>query len=117
LPLLSTAAAASPLLGLFGTVWGLIHAFMAIAEHHSADIAAVAPGIAEALIATLGGLVVAIPALAMYVYLHGRVKLLEQEVVELSDTCLWVMRGVLASDGFTSIPSTKSPPVMTQELL
>ena len=53
LPILSTSAGVSPLLGLFGTVWGLIHAFIRISEKQSADITVVAPGIAEALITTL----------------------------------------------------------------
>ncbi len=53
LPVLSTSAAISPLLGLFGTVWGLIHSFISISQRGSADIVTVAPGIAEALITTL----------------------------------------------------------------
>ena len=69
IPVLATCSQAAPLIGLFGTVWGLIHAFMAIAQQRSADIAAVAPGIAEALITTMGGLVVAIPSLVLYAYL------------------------------------------------
>jgi len=64
--ILSTSATVSPLLGLLGTVWGLVHAFMNIAATQSADITAVAPGIAEALVTTIAGLLVAIPALVMY---------------------------------------------------
>lgn len=63
---LFTSASVAPLLGLLGTVWGLVHAFMSIAITQSADITAVAPGIAEALITTIAGLLVAIPALVMY---------------------------------------------------
>ena len=70
LPFLSTSAAVAPLLGLFGTVWGLIHAFMRISEKQVADITTVAPGIAEALVTTLAGLFVAIPALIMFNYLN-----------------------------------------------
>src|ERR1700733_10558065 len=84
LPLLGAIAGVSPLLGLFGTVWGLIHAFMRIAEKQSADIATVAPGIAEALITTLAGLMVAIPALAIYYYLKNRVVSIEQLLLQLS---------------------------------
>lgn len=94
LPLLSTSAQVAPLVGLFGTVWGLIHAFMGIAQQRSADISAVAPGIAEALITTLGGLVVAIPALVLYHYLQGRMRVLEQGVAALADKCMWIMRAV-----------------------
>ena len=113
-PLLSTAAAASPLIGLFGTVWGLIHAFMAIAEQRSADIAAVAPGIAEALLTTLGGLIVAIPALCLYVYTVGRLKILEQELIDLADRSLWIMRTIAHVHPVSS--SMVKPPVREQEL-
>lgn len=78
--LLSTSAGAATLLGLFGTVWGLVHSFVSISEKQSADIAAVAPGIAEALITTLAGLVVAIPALVMFNYLTNQVRRMEQQL-------------------------------------
>ena len=85
LPFLSATAAVSPLLGLFGTVWGLIHSFVSISQKQSADIATVAPGIAEALITTLAGLMVAIPALVMFVYLTTKVKAIEQRGISLSE--------------------------------
>ncbi len=85
LPFLSATAAVSPLLGLFGTVWGLVHAFVSISQKQSADIATVAPGIAEALITTLAGLMVAIPALVMFVYLNTRLKNIEQKSLNLAD--------------------------------
>ncbi len=90
--IIGTCAQASPLLGLFGTVWGLIHAFLGISYNKSADIAAVAPGIAEALITTFAGLLVAIPALILYNYLQSRFKFLEQSLIALMDRCFWVMR-------------------------
>src|SRR5690606_39141859 len=74
LPVLSTSAAIAPLLGLLGTTWGLVHSFMRISEKQTADIATVAPGIAEALVTTFAGLVVAIPALIMYNYLVVQVR-------------------------------------------
>lgn len=77
LSIISTAAAVSPLLGLFGTVWGLVHAFIRISQENSADIATVAPGIAEALITTLAGLMVAIPAVMMANYLQQQIHQLE----------------------------------------
>lgn len=95
LPILQTNAQAAPLIGLFGTVWGLIHAFMGIAQQKSADISAVAPGIAEALITTLGGLVIAIPALVMYNYLATEVRRLEDEIVRVAATSMWIMRGIM----------------------
>lgn len=69
LSFLSASAAVAPLLGLFGTVWGLVHSFISISEKQSADITTVAPGLAEALMTTLAGLMVAIPALIMFHYL------------------------------------------------
>ena len=85
LSILSTSAAVSPLLGLFGTVWGLIHAFIRISERQSADIATVAPGIAEALITTLTGLAVAVPSLIMFNYCRSQVGKIEQMFLTLSD--------------------------------
>jgi len=85
LPVLSTAAAVSTLLGLFGTVWGLVHAFMSISEKQSADISVVAPGIAEALLTTLAGLIVAIPTLVMYNFLSIQVKRIEGQLTEIAD--------------------------------
>lgn len=84
LSLLSTAAAVAPLFGLFGTVWGLVHAFVRISEQQVADIATVAPGIAEALITTLAGLVVAIPALIMFNYLQVQVRVVEERLMMLA---------------------------------
>lgn len=82
---LSTGFAISPLLGLFGTVWGLIHAFISISEKQSADIATVAPGIAEALITTLAGLAVAIPALVMYNYCVSQIKKMDKQFITIAD--------------------------------
>ncbi|HEX2978150.1 MAG TPA: MotA/TolQ/ExbB proton channel family protein [Candidatus Babeliales bacterium] len=85
LPFFAAIAAVSPLLGLFGTVWGLIHSFVRISEKQTADIPTIAPGIAEALITTLAGLMVAIPALMMFHYLSTRVRTLEYYLYNLTD--------------------------------
>ena len=66
LDFLATVGSTSPYIGLFGTVWGIMHAFFALAGVQQATIAMVAPGIAEALIATAMGLVAAIPAVIAY---------------------------------------------------
>jgi Biopolymer transport proteins len=66
LALLATTANTAPFIGLFGTVWGIMHSFQAIAQMKSVSLATVAPGIAEALIATAVGLFVAIPATCGY---------------------------------------------------
>ena len=73
LPLFSTSAEAAPLIGLFGTVWGIMNSFMAIAASKNTSLAVVAPGIAEALLATAIGLFAAIPALIAYNKLQGDV--------------------------------------------
>ncbi len=85
LPFLAITAATGPLLGLLGTVWGLIHSFMDISATGEADLTVVAPGIAEALITTLAGMLVAIPALVMYHYLVGEVRKTESVARKLSD--------------------------------
>jgi biopolymer transport protein TolQ len=66
LPFLASLASAAPFIGLFGTVWGIIVSFSAIAAENNTSIATVAPGIAEALFATAMGLVAAIPAVVAY---------------------------------------------------
>ena len=66
LSLLATTGSTSPYIGLFGTVWGIMNAFMALGKTQQATLAQVAPGIAEALIATAMGLFAAIPAVIAY---------------------------------------------------
>jgi len=66
LPLLATVGSAAPFIGLFGTVWGIMNSFTAIAQSNDTSLAVVAPGIAEALFATALGLVAAIPAVIAY---------------------------------------------------
>jgi biopolymer transport protein TolQ len=63
---LASVGSTAPFIGLFGTVWGIMHSFSAIAAMHNTDLAVVAPGIAEALFATAIGLVAAIPAVLAY---------------------------------------------------
>lgn len=66
IPLLATVASVSPYIGLFGTVWGIMNSFIGLANQSQANISVVAPGIAEALIATAMGLFAAIPAVLAY---------------------------------------------------
>ena len=63
---LASVGATAPFIGLFGTVWGIMHSFASIAQMHNTNLAVVAPGIAEALFATAIGLVAAIPAVLAY---------------------------------------------------
>ena len=71
---LATTASIAPFVGLFGTVWGIMEAFLAIGEQGSTSLGVVAPGIAEALITTAAGLGAAIPAVVAYNQLSHRVK-------------------------------------------
>jgi biopolymer transport protein ExbB len=64
--ILATIGATAPFVGLFGTVWGIMNSFIGISKAHTTNLAVVAPGIAEALLATALGLVAAIPAVVMY---------------------------------------------------
>lgn len=87
---LGTIAAVSPLLGLLGTVFGMIRMFMAMLEHGVGDPNRLAGGIGEALVSTAAGLSVAIPALIFYRYFRGRVAEfvieMEKQAIALVDT-------------------------------
>ena len=72
LALLATTANTAPFIGLFGTVWGIMHSFTSIAQMKSVSLSTVAPGIAEALVATAVGLFVAIPAVCGYNFFRAR---------------------------------------------
>jgi biopolymer transport protein ExbB len=67
--ILGTIGATAPFVGLFGTVWGIMNAFIGISEAHTTNLAVVAPGIAEALLTTAIGLVAAVPAVVIYNHL------------------------------------------------
>ena len=67
--MLATIGATAPFVGLFGTVWGIMNSFIGISEAHTTNLAVVAPGIAEALLATAMGLIAAIPAVVIYNHL------------------------------------------------
>ena len=77
---LATTASMAPFIGLFGTVWGIIAAFENIGRTGSTNLSIVAPGIAEALVATAAGLIAAIPAVYFYNALSNRVKLFASEM-------------------------------------
>ena len=83
-PFLATTASITPYIGLFGTVWGIMAAFTEIAGQGSTSLAVVAPGIAEALIATAAGLFAAIPAVFFYNSLTNRVKHFAQAMDDFS---------------------------------
>ena len=74
LEFLATTGSTTPFIGLFGTVWGIMHSFQAIGVKGTASLGGVAPGIAQALIATAAGLVAAIPAVIFYNYLSRKIQ-------------------------------------------
>lgn len=84
LTFLATTASTTPFVGLFGTVWGIMNAFRGLSVTHSSSIQAVAPGIAEALIATAAGLAAAIPALMAYNHFVQRIKVLATDMENFS---------------------------------
>ena len=83
-PFLATAAAATPFIGLFGTVWGIMDAFATIGSMGTTSITAVAPGISEALINTAAGLFAAIPALLAYNHFVNRLRLARGEMEDFT---------------------------------
>lgn len=85
IPFLGTVGSISPYIGLFGTVWGIMHSFMGLSAVKQATLQSVAPGIAEALIATAIGLFAAIPAVMAYNRLNLQVAKLEQNYVNFID--------------------------------
>jgi len=84
LSFLATVANVSPFVGLLGTVWGIMAAFHNIGLRGSANLAVVAPGIAEALIATAAGLAAAIPAVIAYNFFLSRIDSIQREVERFS---------------------------------
>ncbi|WP_300154686.1 MotA/TolQ/ExbB proton channel family protein [Solidesulfovibrio sp.] len=85
---LATCANATPFIGLFGTVWGIMNSFHSIGLMQSAALAAVAPGISEALVATAIGLAVAIPAVIAYNFFLGYMQTIERELVNFAGAFL-----------------------------
>ncbi|EER21882.1 MULTISPECIES: protein TolQ [spotted fever group] len=80
LSFLATVGSSAPFVGLFGTVWGIMHSFQSIANSKNTSLAVVAPGIAEALLATAIGLFAAIPAVIFYNYLISRITLINNKI-------------------------------------
>jgi biopolymer transport protein TolQ len=92
-PWLATIGSVSPLLGLLGTVLGVMTAFLGISQKGSGNISAVAPGIAQALVATVAGLAAAIPAVMGYNYFVSRTSQFEGELEGFANTLVgWMAR-------------------------
>lgn len=92
IPFLATTGSVAPFVGLFGTVWGVMNSFIGIGNLGTASLAVVAPGIAEALIATAIGLAAAIPAVIAYNHFVRRIRVLESEIDAFSSDYLNIVR-------------------------
>lgn len=100
LSLLATIGSTSPYVGLFGTVWGIINAFVAIGNVKQATLASVAPGIAEALIATAIGLFAAIPAVIAYNFFVAGVERIETRFSTFAEEMTGIIeRGLRGAPG------------------
>jgi len=99
LTLLATIGSISPYVGLFGTVWGIMTAFIAIGNVKQATLASVAPGIAEALIATAVGLFAAIPAVVAYNFFSSRLERLENRYATFAEEMTGIIDRGLRSGG------------------
>jgi biopolymer transport protein TolQ len=83
-PFLATTGNTTPFIGLFGTVWGIMGSFSGIGLKGSANLATVAPGISEALVATATGLAAAIPAVIGFNYFMSKIRMIETELHSFS---------------------------------
>ncbi len=92
LTFLATTGSTTPFIGLFGTVWGVMGAFQGIGARGSTSISVVAPGIAEALIATAAGLAAAVPAVIAYNYYVNRVKAAATQMDSFADEFMGIVR-------------------------
>jgi biopolymer transport protein TolQ len=91
LDFLATTGSTAPFIGLFGTVWGIMHSFRSIGVQGSTSIGGVAPGIAEALIATAAGLVAAIPAVIFFNYLSDKIRLFTSVMDDFSQDYIYMV--------------------------
>jgi len=99
LAFLATVGSTSPYVGLFGTVWGIMTAFIAIGNVKQATIAMVAPGIAEALVATAMGLFAAIPAVIAYNFFTNQVERIENRFNTFSEELVGILERGLRQSG------------------
>ena len=109
--MLATIGATAPFVGLFGTVWGIMNSFIGISKAQTTNLAVVAPGIAEALLATAIGLVAAIPAVVIYNIFARRIGAYRALLADLSAEILRLVsreldrRDAPRAKRFTSVAS------------
>lgn len=99
LPVLATTGSTAPFIGLFGTVWGIMTSFQEIGMKGSANLAVVAPGISEALVATAMGLAAAIPAVVAYNHYSNSIRMIENEMSHFSADFLNMLKRDLMRRG------------------
>jgi biopolymer transport protein TolQ len=98
-PFLATTGNTAPFIGLFGTVWGIMNSFVGIGQKGSANLAVVAPGISEALVATAAGLAAAIPAVIAYNFFMSKIRVVESELDSFSADLLNIIeRDILRTE-------------------
>lgn len=99
LAFLATTGSATPFIGLFGTVWGILTSFQEIGIRGSASLSVVAPGISEALVATAAGLAVAIPAVVFYNFYSNKLLVFESDIDNFSSDFLNLIERDILSKG------------------
>ena len=104
---LATIGATAPFVGLFGTVWGIMNSFIGISKAHTTNLAVVAPGIAEALLATALGLVAAIPAVVMYNFFSRWTAGFRAEQADASAEILRIISRDFDSGAFDAQPAER----------
>lgn len=95
IPFLATCSNAGPLLGLFGTVWGIMHSFHGFKGMTTVSLASLAPGLAEAMVTTALGLIVAIPAVLAHNILQRKVDFVENQLLRFCETFVHYVEGEL----------------------
>lgn len=115
LPLLATTGSTAPFIGLFGTVWGIMVSFQDIGMKGAANLAVVAPGISEALVATAMGLAAAIPAVVAYNQFANRIRRVESEMNHFSAEFLNLLKRDLMRRSKQDEAVSESPRLAVQE--
>lgn len=111
---LATIGSTAPFVGLFGTVWGIMNSFIGIAKSQTTNLAVVAPGIAEALLATALGLVAAIPAVVIYNVFARSITGYKAQVADASAQVLLLVSRDLDLPGNERVVPAKNPPHMVK---
>ncbi|MBT9531292.1 MAG: MotA/TolQ/ExbB proton channel family protein, partial [Pseudomonas sp.] len=110
----ATIGSTAPFVGLFGTVWGIMNSFIGIAKSQTTNLAVVAPGIAEALLATALGLVAAIPAVVIYNVFARSITGYKAQVADASAQVLLLVSRDLDLPGNERVAPAKNPPHMVK---